>query len=82
MRIVNEHFETITEYDLEKGYLAPALAVREDAEPIDNVTKWAWKDEDYESVQMYLLYTEPTPSDGDSVWDELDTAYQKGVDSV
>lgn len=26
---------------------------------------------------------EPTPSDGDSaVWDELDTAYQKGVDSV
>lgn len=26
---------------------------------------------------------EPTPSDGDSaVWDELDEAYQKGVDSV
>ena len=26
---------------------------------------------------------EPTPSDGDSaVWDELDAAYQKGVDSV
>lgn len=61
MRIVNEHFETITEYDLEKGYLAPALAVREDAEPIDNVTKWAWEDKDYEDVQMYLLYTEQHP---------------------
>lgn len=25
---------------------------------------------------------EPTPSEDDSVWDELDAAYQEGVDSV
>ena len=85
MRIVNEKFETITEYDLEKGYLTPAVAVREDATPIDNITKFAWYDEDYENVQMYVPNLkpepEPTPS-GESVWDELDAAYQEGVDSV
>lgn len=68
MRIVNESFETITEYDIDKGYLVPTVAIREDATPIDNVTKWAWYDEDYEEVQMYVLYpeqtaTEPTTDD-------------------
>lgn len=54
MRIVNENYETITECDLTTGRLYPTVAVKEDAEPIDNVTKFAWSNEDYEEVQMYI----------------------------
>jgi hypothetical protein len=54
MRVVNEKFETITEYDLTAGRLIPKIAVKEDAEPIDNVTKFAWAEEDWEEVQMYV----------------------------
>lgn len=56
MRVINQKYETITEYDLTVGNLIPAVAVKEDAEPIDNVTKFAWHDEDYEDVQMYIPY--------------------------
>ena len=59
MRVINQSFETITEYDLTVGRLVRAFAVKEDAEPIDNVTKFAWADEDYEEVQMYI----PNPID-------------------
>lgn len=58
MRVVNQKLETITEYDLNKGYLVSATAVKEYATPIDNVTKFAWADEDYEEVQMYVLNQE------------------------
>ena len=54
VRVVNEKHETITEYDLTHGSLIAAKAVREDAAPIDNVTKYAWSEEDYEDVQMYV----------------------------
>ena len=54
MRIVNTNFETITQYDSENGRLVQNKAVRLDAEPIDNVTKFAWADEDYEDVLMYI----------------------------
>ena len=54
MRIVNEKFDTITDYDPEKGRLLPAVAIREDAQPIDNVSKWAWSEKDYEPVMMYV----------------------------
>lgn len=63
MRVVNENLETITEYDLAQGTLFPTTAIREDATPIDNVTKFAWYDEDYEEVQMYIPnpLAEPDP---------------------
>lgn len=54
MRVINEKHEAITEYDLSLGFLIPVTAVRENAEPIDNKTKFAWSDEDYEDVQMYM----------------------------
>ena len=60
MRVVNQALKTITEYDLNKGYLVPATAVKEDATPIDNVTKFAWADADYEEVQMYVPNQEGT----------------------
>ena len=54
MRVINEKFETITNYDLTAGKLIKSFAVKEDAEPIDNVNKFAWANEDWEEVQMYV----------------------------
>ena len=75
MRVVNQALKTITEYDLNKGYLVPATAVKEDATPIDNVTKFAWADADYEEVQMYVPNQEGTemPSQLDRI--EAQVAY-------
>ena len=68
MRIVNTNFETITQYDSENGRLVQNKAVRLDAEPIDNITKFAWADEDYEDVLMYIPNhvepdADPSPQD-------------------
>ena len=60
MRTVNQHLQTITEYDLGKGILLPAKAIKEDAAPIDNITKWAWAEDDYEDVMMYVETPEET----------------------
>ena len=63
MRIVNEKHETINEADadLTRGELINAIAIKEDAEPIDNVNKWAWADEDYEEVLIYIPKANNTP---------------------
>jgi hypothetical protein len=60
MRIVNENLETIkeSEVDLTKGRLVEGQAIRADAIPIDNITKFAWYDDDYEDVMIYMLYKE------------------------
>lgn len=60
MRTVNQQGETITDYDLSKGVLTPAKVIREDAAPIDNVIKWAWAEDDYEDVMMYVEMPEET----------------------
>ena len=60
MRTVNQQGETITDYDLSKGVLTPAKVIREDAAPIDNGTKWAWAEDDYEDVMMYVETPEET----------------------
>ena len=62
-------------YDLSRGYLQPRTIIRADAVPIDNVTKFAWDDEDYEEVQVYIPYEEPvtTPSQLDRI--EAQAAY-------
>lgn len=65
MKLVNENFEVIKmdEVDLTKGYLSTVTLIRDDAEPIDDITKFAWDDADYEEAQQYRLYKEqPTES--------------------
>ena len=79
MRIVNENLETIkeSEVDLTKGILVEGKAIREDAEPIDDINKFAWADDDYEDVMIYMLNKEtpcePSENDDTSVWDEFAT---------
>lgn len=86
MRIVNENFETIkeTDVDLSKGYLVTTITIREDAEPIDDIVKFAWTDDDYEEVQMYCLnnpeYSEPQPSSSDELLDVIDALLGTGDD--
>jgi uncharacterized UPF0160 family protein len=60
MKIFNEENQEITleDCDLTLGLLSPYLVVKADATPIDNVTKFAWSDDDYEEAQMYIqVYT-------------------------
>ena len=60
MRVVNKKLEIITEYDLSKGRLITTSVLKEDAIVPDNITKFAYTDEDYEQVQMYIPHPEKT----------------------
>ena len=60
-RYGNELLES--EIDLTLGSLSEGTAIKVDAEPIDNITKFAWTDDDYEVVQYYHLYAD-SPSMG------------------
>lgn len=63
MRVVNTNFETITEYDLSKGELLEVTTLRENMIPVDNVTKFAPDDEDWEQALMCVPYPEQVESD-------------------
>lgn len=43
---------------MEKGYYIEKVVIKEDATPIDNIEKFAWYDEDYETVREFVEYTE------------------------
>ncbi len=60
MRIYNEAGEIMDEsqVDLSKGYLMSTTRVRDGAAPIDNVSKFAWDDGDYEEIQCYIVSRE------------------------
>lgn len=67
MRIIDTAGNPLQSPDLEKGYLTTRQEIRADAAPIDNLTKFAWEDSDYEEVQVYIPYesqnSEPTQLD-------------------
>lgn len=42
---------------MKKGYYRTVIRVKEDAEPIDNITKFAWCNDDYETVNEFVEYT-------------------------
>ena len=56
MRILNEQGEELNEAecDLTMGFLRQETVIRTQAAPIDNITKFAWADEDYETIQRYV----------------------------
>ena len=60
MRILNALDQEITreQCDLTTGYLQEETVIRTDAAPIDNITKFAWGDEDYETIQRYVRVLE------------------------
>lgn len=56
MRILNEQGAEITEQDadLTVGYIREETIIRQDAQPVDDVNKFAYADEDYETVRRYI----------------------------
>lgn len=40
------------------GYYTSEVRIKNDAIPIDNITKFAWNDDDYETVEVFVEYTE------------------------
>ena len=52
MRIIGKDRVTISDYTPDMGDLIPTRVIKEDAEPIDYVTKFAWTDDDYEEAMM------------------------------
>lgn len=56
--IYDEIGDLIENPDLSLGYVTEQVVIRDDAEPIDDVTKFAWADDDYETRQVYVPYTE------------------------
>ena len=60
MRILDEQGLPLTEEqcDLTVGELRQETIIRPDAAPIDNVTKFAWADQDYETILRYVAVPE------------------------
>lgn len=58
MRILDEDGNAISDPDLREGYLVESTVVKDTAAPIDNEEKFAWLDDDYETVLLYVRYTE------------------------
>lgn len=42
---------------MEKGYFYNETRIKANAKPIDNIEKFAWADEDYETVKTWHEYT-------------------------
>ena len=60
MRILNEQGQTLAEdqCDLTVGELRQETIIRTDAVPVDDVTKFAWTDGDYETILRYVAVPE------------------------
>lgn len=58
MKIYDENDQLITDPDLEIGELRQETRIKPDAIPIDNKTKFAWDDDDYEDILRYHVWTQ------------------------
>lgn len=54
MRVVDEQGNNVTEPDLNYGYLIEHQVLRDGVEPIDNEVKFAYADDDWEDVLLYV----------------------------
>ena len=57
MKILNEQNVEITEaeVDLTKGRVRTEVIIKPDAEPVDDISKFAYADDDYETIQRYIV---------------------------
>lgn len=58
MLIYDENDQLITGPDLDIGELRQEIRIKPDATPIDNETKFAWYDNDYEDILRYHVWTQ------------------------
>lgn len=59
-RILDEKGIEITNPDLTVGHLFSEYIVKDNATPVDNITKFAWDDDDYEDIYRYVLSPQET----------------------
>lgn len=55
MRTIDTDGNTIEEYNLDKGHLVNSITLKPGTTAIDNTVKFAYEDDDYEQVLMYVL---------------------------
>lgn len=60
MRLLNENYDEISEAEIvpEKGRLYRKNIIKPDAVPVDDITKFAYADDDYEEVMIYERISE------------------------
>lgn len=60
IRLLNENYEEISEADIEpeKGRIYTKNVIKPDADPVDDITKFAYADDDYEEVMIYERLSE------------------------
>lgn len=58
MVIYDDNDQVITDPDLTAGELREEIRIKPDATPVDNVKKFAWYDDDYETILRYHVWTD------------------------
>ena len=58
MKIYDENDQVIADPDLKVGELRQETRIKPDAVPIDDKTKFAWDDDDYENILRYHIWTQ------------------------
>lgn len=53
----DENGDVVENPDLSLGCVTEQVVIRDDAEPIDDIEKFAWDDDDYETRRVYVPYT-------------------------
>lgn len=76
--------EDIIDPDLDLGHLVESTCIKKDATPIDDITKFAWDDDDYEPCMLYILKEDlpdlgETPSPINEVEDALCELYEENL---
>lgn len=56
--IYDDNDKVVKSPDLTKGIVRPEQRIKSDAKPIDNKNKFAWDDDDYESIMRYHVWTD------------------------
>ena len=78
MKVFDVHGNELNEadIDLERGRLIPTNRIKQDAKPIDNVTKFAWCDDDYEDILEYIV-----PDEAEWLERQIDTFKRELADT-
>lgn len=48
----------LQEADLSRGYVSKHIRIKPDATPVDDIVKFAYYDDDYETIDVYVEYTQ------------------------
>lgn len=78
MKIFDQSGKELNEadLDLERGRLIPANRIKPDAKPVDDKTKFAYEDDDYEDILLYEM-----PDEAEWLERQIDTFKRELADT-